>query len=55
MKDAEMEERSILVGDFLKRLVNKSREKKVKIIRLWASNLKPIGNRWRDPYLIYIT
>jgi len=24
-------------------------------IRLWASNLKPIGNRWRGLYLIYIT
>jgi ribosomal protein L21 len=31
VEDAEMEKRSILRGDVLKRLVNKSREKKVKM------------------------
>ncbi|XP_019085729.1 PREDICTED: uncharacterized protein LOC104715343 [Camelina sativa] len=27
----------------------------VRCVRLWASNSKPIGNEWRDPYLIYTT
>jgi hypothetical protein len=35
VKDAEMEKRSILGGEFLKRLVDKSREQEVKMTNDW--------------------